>query len=330
MEMNQENGHFKVSVVVPVFNEEGNIETLTDKLTGVLGKYTDYEVVYVDDGSKDQTLEIIKRIHEQNPRVHYMSLSRNFGHQNALKAGLDHASGDCVITMDGDLQHPPELIPDMIEKWIEGYDVVYTVRHDDPDLSFFKRKTSALFYKLMHFLSDYPIPKGAADFRLLDASVVEVMKDMKEYYLFLRGITAWVGFKQYALEYIPHSRFKGETKYSFKRMMGFAADGITSFSLKPLRLSIIIGTLLAFFAFGYGLYAIGMKLFSNHTIQGWASVLVSVLFIGGIQLVALGIIGEYIGKLFMEMKQRPRYIIKENSKRRKKRESADYTDSHGL
>lgn len=311
--MKNKNKKFTVSVVIPAYNEGGNVERLTGKLVEILGTYHDYEILLVDDGSEDNTLEILKCLHEKNSRIHYISLSRNFGHQNALKAGLDHARGDCVITMDADLQHPPELIPQLVEKWLEGYEVVYTIRKDDPGLSWIKRKTSGIFYKLMNWLSDIHIKKGAADFRLLDRSVVEVLKEVREYYLFFRGMTAWVGFRQYAVEYMPDNRFSGQSKYSLKRMLGFALTGITSFSLKPLRLSVLLGVFFAVFAFVYGIYAILMKFFSDQAIPGWASVLVSVLFIGGIQLVVLGIVGEYIGKLFMESKRRPHYIVKEKS-----------------
>jgi dolichol-phosphate mannosyltransferase len=215
--------------------------------------------------------------------------------------------------MDADLQHPPYLIPQLITKWQEGYEVVYTIRLDDPSVSFLKRKTSNLFYRLMNWLSDIHIPKGTADFRLLDRAVVDVLKDTKEYHLFIRGITAWVGFRQYALEYVPDERYSGKSKYTIKRMAGFALTGITSFSLKPLRLSILLGLFFAVLAFGYGVYAILMKFFTDQAVPGWASVLASVLFIGGVQLIVLGIIGEYIGKLVMESKQRPHYVIKEKS-----------------
>ncbi len=307
------NKSFKVSVVIPAFNEEGNVGPLTDKLTKILNEYRDYEIIFVDDGSEDNTLEALKILRARNHRVRYLSLSRNFGHQNALKAGLDHAQGDCVITMDADLQHPPELIPIMIGKWREGYEVVTTIRKNDPNISFLKRKTSNLFYLLINWLSDLHIPKGAADFRLMDRAVVKVLKDAKEYYLFLRGMTAWVGFRQYVLPYIPEKRLTGKSKYSIKRMVGFALTGITSFSLKPLRLSIYMGLFFAVLAFGYGIYAILVKLFTDRAITGWASVLASVLFIGGIQLVVLGIIGVYIGKAFIEAKQRPHYVIREKS-----------------
>jgi dolichol-phosphate mannosyltransferase len=307
------NKDFKLSVVIPAFDEEGNLHELTGKLVPILEVYRDYEIIFVDDGSKDRTLEILKELHRENQRVRYLSLSRNFGHQNALKAGLDHASGDCVITMDADLQHPPELIPQLVEKWLEGYEIVYTTRKDDPNLSFSKRKTSGLFYRLMNRISDVHIDKGASDYRLLDRSVVEVLKNINEYYLFFRGMTAWIGFKQCAVEFTPAQRFAGETKYSFRSMLGFALTGITSFSLKPLRVSVFLGLLFAIMAFIYGIYAIAMKLFTDQTIPGWTSVLASVLFIGGIQLIVLGIIAEYIGKLFIESKRRPHYIVKEKS-----------------
>lgn len=305
--------NFTVSIVIPAFNEAGNIEQLVKKLRDTLMDYHHYEILFVDDGSDDKTLEILKALCRRYNRVRYISLSRNFGHQNALKAGLDHAVGDCVITMDADMQHPPYLIPQLITKWQEGYEVVYTIRLDDHRVSFLKRKTSNLFYKLMNWLSDIHIPKGTADFRLLDRSVVDVLKDTKEYHLFIRGITAWVGFRQYALEYAPDERYSGKSKYTVKRMAGFALTGITSFSLKPLRLSILLGLFFAVLAFAYGVYAILTKLLTDQAVPGWASVLASVLFIGGIQLIVLGIIGEYIGKLVMESKQRPHYVIKEKS-----------------
>jgi len=307
------NKNFTVSIVIPAFNEAGNIELLVKKLKDTLMDYHNYEILFVDDGSEDKTLEILKSLCRRYNRVRYISLSRNFGHQNALKAGLDHAIGDCVITMDADLQHPPYLIPQLITKWQEGYEVVYTIRLDDPRVSFLKRKTSNLFYKLMNWLSDIRIPKGTADFRLLDRAVVDVLKDTKEYHLFIRGITAWVGFRQYAFEYVPDERYSGKSKYTIKRMAGFALTGITSFSLKPLRLSILLGLFFAMLAFAYGVYAILTKFLTDRAVPGWASVLASVLFIGGIQLIVLGIIGEYIGKLVMESKQRPHYVIKEKS-----------------
>jgi dolichol-phosphate mannosyltransferase len=319
-----------ISVVIPAFDEEGSLPELTGKLAEVLTQYRQYEILVVDDGSRDRTLEVLKELHAQDPRIRYLSLSRNFGHQNALKAGLDHAAGDCVVTMDADLQHPPEMIPQLVEKWQEGFDIVYTTRKDDKKLGLLKRATSRFFYKLMNRLSDIRISEGAADFRLLDRSVVEVLKDINEYYLFFRGMTSWVGFRQCAVEFTQAERFAGETKYSYRRMLGFALTGITSFSLKPLRISVFLGTLFAVMAFLYGIYAIAMKFFTDATIPGWTSVLASVLFIGGIQLIVLGIIAEYIGKLFMESKRRPHYIIREKSEedKRIRREPAASESNH--
>lgn len=303
----------KISLVIPACNEEGNVTGLARRLTEILAPWHEWEIIFVDDGSTDHTLAALQALHQGDARIHYISLSRNFGHQYALKAGMDCATGDCVITMDADFQHPPELIPLLLEKWRSGYDVVYTVRNDDPRLSFLKRLTSKIFYRLLNSISDIHLEKGAADFRLLDRAVVDVLRDMPEYRLFFRGMTAWVGFRQCAVSYMPEARFSGRSKYSFKRMTGFALTGITSFSLKPLRLSMFLGCLFACASFAYGLYAVLLKLFSDRAMPGWSSILASVLFIGGIQLVVLGIIGEYLGQLVMESKRRPRYIVREKS-----------------
>lgn len=308
--MNNKN---KISVVVPIMNEEGNIEVIIEKIENVLKNYFYWELLFVDDGSKDNTLNVIKDQHSNNNRIKYISFSRNFGHQNALRAGFDFADGDCVICMDGDMQHPPELIPQMIQKWQEGYDVVYTIRLDDPETSFLKRKTANIFYGIMNKFSDIKIDRGAADFRLVDRSVADVIKTIREENLFMRGMISWLGFKQYGITYNPEKRHWGKTKYDFRKMVKFAIAGITSFSIKPLHISTILGYIIALVSFTYALYAIGVKLFTDNTVSGWTSVLVAVLFIGGMQLIALGILGEYIGKLFMESKKRPSYIIKDKS-----------------
>jgi polyisoprenyl-phosphate glycosyltransferase len=307
------NQDFTISVVIPIMNEEGNIELLLEKLTGAMEKFPNYELLFVDDGSGDNTLNILKEKRKQNDRIHYLSFSRNFGHQNALRAGLDFATGDCVISMDGDLQHPPELIPKLVEKWQEGCEVVYTVRKDDPKLPYLKRKTAGIFYGMMNRFSDIEIEKGAADFRLLDRSVVEIMKNIKESNLFMRGMVSWLGFRQCGIEYMPEKRYWGKTKYTFKKMFKFAIDGITSFSIKPLRVSTMLGYSMALLAFLYGLYAIFVKIFTNDTVSGWTSLLAGIFFIGGIQMIMIGILGEYIGKLFIESKKRPNYIIREKS-----------------
>jgi len=304
---------FKVSVIVPSFNEEGNIDPLIQRTVTVLKEYSNYELLFIDDGSKDNTLKTIKRERRHNDKINYLSFSRNFGHQNALRAGLDYATGDCVISMDSDLQHPPELIPKMVEKWQKGYDIVYTVRKDDPSTPFLKRKSASTFYRVLNRFSDIKINKGVADFRLIDRKVVEIIKNLRENELFMRGMISWLGFKQCGINYLPEKRQWGKTKYTYKAMVKLAATGITSFSVKPLQVSTMLGYLMAVLAFIYGIYAIIIKLFTDKTISGWTSVLAGVLFIGGIQMIMIGILGEYVGKLFIESKKRPHYIIKEKS-----------------
>lgn len=299
----------KVSIITPCFNEEGNIKLFYNNVKKQLKGFV-YEILYINDGSTDNTLEEIKKIKKRDKNVKYISLSRNFGHQSALKAGYDHADGDCIISMDTDLQHPPEIIKKLINKWEEGYDVVITLRKDNK-IGFFKRVTASIFYKLINILSDTKINRGAADFRLIDKKVLIALKKFNENFLFIRGIISWMGFKQYEIEYHPNKRKSGKTKYSIKKMVKFAITGITSFSIKPLRFAIYIGIIIAFFSFIYGLYVIYMAIFTNNTITGWASLITSVLFIGGIQIIILGIIGEYLGKLFIENKGRPNYIIEE-------------------
>ena len=310
--MNKHNS-FKISIVIPTYNEEGNIETIVEKLISILSNYSDYEIIFVDDGSEDNTLKVLKKLQKQEKSIKYISFSRNFGHQFALKAGMDFSSGDCVISLDADLQHPPGLIPSLIDKWQEGYEIVYTIRNDDPKLSFLKRKSARIFYKIINSLSNIKIDQGTADFRLLDRSVVDILININEYSLFLRGIISWLGFRSYGIHYLPGERFWGKTKYSTKKMISFAINGITSFSIKPLRISILLGSFISVASFCYGLFAILLKFFTDKAITGWTSLLISVLFIGGIQLIILGIIGEYLGKLFIQSKGRPNYIIREKS-----------------
>jgi len=300
-----------VSVVIPIMNEEGNIDKLIERLRLALADYKNHEIIFVDDGSTDETLSVIKKYREDDKRIKFLSFSRNFGHQNALKAGLDVSDGDCVISMDGDLQHPPELIEEMISKWMEGYDIVYTIRQDKNKTSFLKRKTSHFFYTFLNKLSDIQIDQGVADFRLLDRNIVDLVRRFQENPLFFRGIVKWMGFRQYALTYCPEQRSWGVTKYSFRKMMKFAVLGITSFSVKPLQISTIIGTIIAIMSFGYGIYALLMKILTDATVPGWTSMLIIVSFIGGIQLIMLGILGVYLGKLFIEAKHRPSYLVKE-------------------
>lgn len=303
---------FKVSVIIPSYNEENNIKPLFDAISKNTKEYN-VELIFIDDGSSDKTLENIKNLASQSIDIRYISFTRNFGHQNALKAGYDFATGDCIISMDGDMQHPPELIPEMIRLWQQGYKIVSTKRKHTKSLSFFKRITSRLYYKILNFFSEIKIENGSSDFRLLDKKVVQELKNFNENYLFFRGLIPWLGFSQIQLEYIESQRFSGKTKYSFSKMLHFASDGITSFSVKPLKISIYLGFIIAFIAFLYILYAIYISVFTNNAITGWTSTITSVLFIGGIQLIMIGILGNYLGKLFMENKKRPNYIIKEKN-----------------
>jgi len=300
-------------IVVPCYNEEENIHSFTKNIWSVLCNIKRYDLIFVDDGSTDSTLEILKSLSKEHTNVSYISLSRNFGHQAALKAGLDAAKGDAVICMDADLQHPPELIPQLISKWKEGYDIVNTCRKPASGEKFSKRVTSKLYYRLLNKLSDIKVDQGSADFRLLDRKVVDTLKEMPEYHLFFRGQIPWIGFKQTSISYTAESRYAGSTKYSAKKMIVLALNGITGFSVKPLKLALVAGGLFALIAMLYGIYAILMALCTDKTIEGWTSVIASVLFLSGINLIVLGIMGEYIGKMFMEVKRRPHYIISETN-----------------
>jgi dolichol-phosphate mannosyltransferase len=303
-----------LSIVIPTFNEEGNIELLYSKLIETLTplELDELEFIFVDDGSQDRSLEIVKKLSIDDPRVKYISFSRNFGHQPALKAGLDHAQFAGVVSLDADLQHPVKLIPEMIEKWKNGAEVVYTKRKD-VSLPWFKRTTSKLFYRIINTLSQIKLEDGVADFRLLDQKVIHALRAYKESNLFIRGIIPALGFKQESIDYTPHKRFAGETKYSFSKMIRFALTGITSLSAKPLYFSIYFGVFFAMLAFIYGLYAIYIFAFGHEAIPGWTSIIASILLIGGIQLIMIGIIGIYLGKVFAQSKGRPNYIIAEKN-----------------
>jgi polyisoprenyl-phosphate glycosyltransferase len=317
--INQFNTIMLISIVIPAYNEEKNIAFIATKVLDEMSKLMavngdfDYEVIFVNDGSKDNTALELKKQNEQNDKIHFINLSRNFGHQSALRCGLENAKGDAIISMDADLQHPPELIAEFIQKYKEGYNIVYSQRLEDKSLPFLKKITSNLYYSILNLLSDTIVEKGTADFRLIDKSVAEVIKKSTEYDLFLRGFIGWVGFKQFKIEYSPNKRSYGETKYTFRKMFNLALNGILSFSIRPLRLATVSGAFLCFFSFLYAIYAVYLHFFTNNTIQGWTSVLLSILFIGGFQLFVLGIIGEYIGKLFIQAKNRPNYIIQDSS-----------------
>lgn len=306
----------KISVVIPSFNEEGNIEVLATRLIEVLKTVRyDYEVIFVDDGSSDNTLERLKTLSHLDNNLFYLELSRNFGHQNALKAGYDYADGDCIISMDSDMQHPPEMIPQFLEKWEEGFDVVYTCREYQDEATIFKTKTSDLFYKMMNSLSDTKLEKGTADFRLISRNVANVLSTLNENGLFIRGLIKWLGFKQFAIHYQCEARFSGKSKYNLKKMVKFAVQGITAFSVRPLYMATGVGLFFSLLAILYIPYIL-ISYFTGHVVSGWTSILATIVFFGGIQLMVLGIIGMYLGKLFMQSKQRPNYIIRSTNLQR--------------
>jgi dolichol-phosphate mannosyltransferase len=311
----------KISVVVPAYNEAENLPVIKDKLGRILEPYGDFEVLFVDDGSRDRSLEVLRGFCDADPRFTYLSLVRNFGHQSALKAGLDAAMGDCVIMLDADLQHPPELIPAMIERWRQGFEVVNMIRRQERT-SAFKRLTSAYFYRLVNAISDYEIHPGAADFRLLDRKVVDAVVGLGERTLFLRGLIPWLGFRHCEIDYVPNDRLHGSSQYSLRRMLSLAVDGITASSIRPLRLSTFLGVTMSALAMVYVVYALAVKLFVGTAISGWTSLLVGVMLMGGVQLMILGILGEYLGKVLIEIKGRPNYIVRERGQARALRSSA--------
>lgn len=301
-----------IAIVIPSYNEATNIDVLIHALNETIENLNyNFKFIFVDDGSSDETVVILKEKSKNHQHIFYLELSRNFGHQNALKAGIDLVKNDvdAIISMDGDMQHPPKIIPKLIQKWEEGFEVVYTIREEDKKLGFIKNKTSNLFYGLMNKLSDIKFEPGTADFRLIDKKVAQVFSDFTENELFIRGIINWVGFKQYAIHYEPNERYSGKSKYTVGKMMRFAVQGITSFSTKPLSMAIILGISLSVMAFIFYISYVLYSIYYGHVISGWASVITTVVFFGGLNLVVLGIIGVYIGKLFMQSKGRPNYLI---------------------
>ena len=302
-----------IEIIVPCYNESENIRPLYEAIQSVFAeKLPDYSytLLFVNDGSSDNSLEVLKSLVESDVRVKYLSFSRNFGHQLAVKAGLDHSFADAVISMDCDLQHPPALLPELIAKWEEGYQVVATLGTYPADTPKKKQKSSQQFYKLLNLLSDIEIKEGSADFRLLDQSVVEVIRSMKENEPFLRGIVPWVGFRQTYLPYTAASRFAGESKYTVKKMLQLAITGVTAFSIKPLYFAVFLGFAFSALSLLYIPYVI-YPFASGTEISGWASLIMTIVFFGGLQLIILGIIGIYIGKIFKQTKDRPCYIIQE-------------------
>ena len=304
-----------VSVAFPVFNEDENLEMLHAEVTRALETTgLAFELIFVDNGSTDASLSIIKRLSETDPRVEFVSLSRNFGHQGALLAGISHAQGEAVITMDADLQHPSALLPEMVRLWQEGFEVVFTRKRRYPVRGMRLRQVK-LFYWLMSKWSGLHLSFGQSDFRLLDRKVFEVFLRMPEARKFLRGLVEWVGFRQTGLEYDPLPRHAGESKFPFRALVSFAVDGIISFSLLPLRWSLGLGFIVASMSFVYGIAMVVMGLLNYAGMSvplppGWATLVVSILFLSGIQLIAIGMLGEYVGRIFEQTKGRPEFIVR--------------------
>jgi len=303
-----------ISIVIPAYNEEKNITPL---ITSIKKHFPhdryQYELIFVDDGSKDTTLTKIEEAAKHDEHVFYLELSRNFGHQNALKAGLDYATGDAVISMDCDMQHPPHLLNSLIEKWEEGYDIVYTRREDDQSASFLKRKSGNAYYRIFNWLAEVNIEKGTADFRLMDRRVVDIFTQFHEDDLFIRGLIPWMGFKQAAIDYHPNERLSGKTKYSFRKMALLAISGITSLSIRPLYSAIYLGLTISALALIATPFVILSFQPRHHIVFIWASLLLTIVFFGGLQLTVMGTIGLYIGKTFMQVKHRPTYIVRKSN-----------------
>ncbi len=306
-----------------MYNEEAVIAETYKRLSQVLkGTGESYELLFVNDGSRDRSVEIVKELAQADANIRLIDFSRNFGHQAAVSAGMDYAAGQAVVIIDADLQDPPEVIPRMLEKWREGFDVVYGKRIKRQGETRFKKVSAYLFYRILRWMTNEDIPADTGDFRLIDHKVCSVMNSLSEKNRFLRGLVNWVGFKQTAVEYIRDERWAGETKYPLKKMLKFAADGITSFTYKPLKLASYLGFVLSISGFIYLLYVLYERLFTDKTETGWTSIIGINLVFNGIILIILGIVGEYIGRIYEEVKNRPLYIVREEI-------GFDYDDNNG-
>jgi len=303
----------ELTVVVPAFNEEESIRPMYKRLTAALDEVVHgFEIVFVDDGSRDATWEIISEVAEEDPRVRGIRFARNFGHQAALTAGVDAARGTAVVIIDADLQDPPEVVPELVARWREGYEVVYAQREEREGETWFKRTTAALFYRLLRAITNVDIPVDTGDFRLMGPRVVEAFRALPERNRFIRGLVSWLGFPQAAVSYRRQARLAGETKYPLKKMVRFALDGITSFSFFPLRLATWTGFAVSALAFIYIAVVILLKALGINW-PGYTSIMASILFIGGVQLIMIGILGEYLGRVFDEVKKRPLYLVREST-----------------
>lgn len=303
-----------ISVVVPAFNEEHNVLALYERLLPVLSSCApDFEIIFVDDGSSDRTLEIVRKLGETDSRVRHISFSRNFGHEAASTAGLDIASGQVTVLMDADLQHPPEIIPDMIARWREGHEIVYATRRRREDRGWLKQRTSSLFYRLFNSLSEVPLPPDTGDYRLIDRRALHALRRCRETSRFVRGLSIWVGFRQCGVEYDQKDRHGGRTKYNYLRLSILALDAICSFSIAPLRFSLVLGMLGFLFSAVFSVQILVVWLIWGVPVPGYTFQTIAMLFIGSLNFVLLGLIAEYVGKTYIETRRRPLYIVRDQS-----------------
>lgn len=305
----------KISILIPAYNEQEVLEPLYDRLNRLADNNKSYafEFLFVDDGSRDKTIEIIKGYADNDARIKYISLSRNFGKETAMIAGLDSVSGDATVIIDADLQHPPELIPEMIKYWEQGFNDVYAKRNDRKGESWIKKVFTKWFYGILQKSSRFPVQMDIGDFRLLDRRCVQALQQIRETQRYTKGMFSWIGFKKKEVLYSPDKRAAGETKWNFKQLFNFAIDGITSFTTAPLRISSVLGFIVSFTAFIYILVVVITTLVNGGDVAGYPSMMAVILFLGGVQLLSLGIIGEYIGRIFTEVKQRPLYLVQESN-----------------
>lgn len=300
------------SIIVPLYNEELVISETYKRLKSVMDFTKEsYEIIFVNDGSRDKTTSLAKEIAAQDSTIKLINFSRNFGHQVAITAGMDFATGNAIVVIDADLQDPPEVMLKMFEKWKEGYDVVYGKRAKRKGEGYFKKITAKIFYRGLNAMTDVEIPVDVGDFRLIDRKVCDALKSLSERNRYVRGLVSWLGFKQTSVDFIREERFAGETKYPLKKMLKFAADAITSFSYKPLKIATFVGLFVSLLSFAYLVFVIFQAVFTTWTVSGWSSLIAVSLFFNGVILIILGIMGEYIGRIYDEAKGRPIYIISE-------------------
>lgn len=303
----------RITIIVPCYNEQDSLPALSDALKSLMGQLPQYEweVLFVNDGSKDNTISIIKEIRKEDKRFCFIDLSRNFGKENAMLAGFDYATGDAVVIMDADLQHPPSIIPEMLEKWEEGYDDVYGRRLTRGKESWLRKKLSMTYYRILQKTTRVEILQNVGDFRLLDRKCIEELKKLRETERYTKGMYCWIGFKKCAVDFETQDRIAGESSMSFKALISLAIDGITSFTTAPLRMSAVMGFIVSLVAFIYMCFVLFKTIFVGENVQGYPTLVILILFIGGVQLISLGIIGEYLGKIFNETKNRPVYVVGE-------------------